>query len=126
MAAGRGRPRCGECRGDLPWIVNANDGSFGSAIDTGLLVLVDLWAPWCGPCRLVAPVLEQLAKTYAGRLKVIKVNVDESPGLASKYRATSIPMLLFLADEIVVDSVVGAQPENVLRQRVEKLLSTLQ
>ncbi len=121
-----GRPRCGHCQGGLPWVVDADDASFASATDTRLLTLVDLWAPWCGPCRLVAPVLERLAVEYAGRLKVVKVNVDESPGLASRYRATSIPMLLFLHDDSVLETVVGAQPEHVLRQRIELLLPNLE
>ena len=71
---------------------------------------------------MVAPVLEQLAVRYAGRLKVVKVNVDESPTLASSFNATSIPMLMFLRDGAVVDKVVGAQPEHVLRQRIDALL----
>lgn len=119
-----GRPRCGHCQVDLPWLVNAGDASFAAAIDTPLLVLVDLWAPWCGPCRMVAPILERLAAAYVGRLKVVKVNVDESPALASKYRASSIPMLLFLRNGELIDTIVGAQPEHVLRQRIDALFST--
>jgi thioredoxin 2 len=124
--AAAGRPRCGHCQGDLPWVVDANDASFVLATETRLLTIVDLWAPWCGPCRLVAPVLEQLAGAYAGRLKVVKVNVDESPGLASKFRASSIPMLVFLHGGNVLDTVVGAQPEHVLRQRIDYLLPTIE
>lgn len=107
-------------------MVDADDASFASATDTHLLTLVDLWAPWCGPCRLVGPVLERLASAYAGHLKVIKVNVDGSPGLAAKYLATSIPMLLFLHEGRLLDTVVGAQPEHVLRQRVDYLLPTIE
>ncbi len=121
-----GRPKCGHCQSNLPWVVNADDVSFTSATDTRLLTLVDLWAPWCGPCRLVAPVLEQLASAYAGRLKVVKVNVDESPQLASKFQATSIPTLLLLHEGNVLDTVVGAQPEHVLRQRIDSLLPTIE
>jgi thioredoxin 2 len=117
-----GRPQCGQCHRDLPWIVDADDVTFAAATDTELLTLVDLWAPWCGPCRLVAPVLEQLALSYAGRLKVVKVNVDESPRLASTYRAQSIPMLVFLSDGNLVDTVIGAQPEHLLRRKVDDLL----
>jgi thioredoxin 2 len=119
-----GRPVCGRCRRDLPWVVDADDVSFATAIDTPTLTLVDLWAPWCGPCRLVSPVLERLASSYAGRLKVVKVNVDESPAIASRYRATSIPMLLFLGDGSVLDTVVGALPEHLLQQRIYRLLPT--
>ncbi len=121
-----GRPQCGQCHGGLPWVVDADDTSFASATDTRLLTIVDLWAPWCGPCRLVAPVLERLAVEYAGRLKVVKVNVDDSPRLASKYRASSIPMLVFLHAGNVLDTVVGAQADHVVRKRIDLLLPNLE
>lgn len=117
-----GRPNCARCHQPLPWVVDAGDTDFGAAVDTGALTLVDLWAPWCGPCRMVAPVLERLAVDYAGRLKVVKVNVDESPQVAQRYRATSIPMLLFLRKGELVETVVGAQPDHVLRVHVDRLL----
>ncbi len=119
-----GWPRCRHCREGLPWVVEVDDSSFSSATETSLLTLIDLWAPWCGPCRLVAPVLERLATIYAGQLKVVKVNVDESPRLASKYQAMSIPMLVFERRGRVLETVVGAQPEQVLRQHVDQLLAT--
>ncbi len=115
----RGRPRCGKCHVDLPWLVDAEDASFASAIDTGLLVLVDLWAPWCGPCRMVAPILEKLAAAYAGRLKVVKVDVDRAPEIARRFNASSIPMLLLVRDGAVVQTIVGAQPERVLVQAID-------
>ncbi len=123
--AAHGRPRCGQCTGDLPWVVDADDETFASAVDTTLLTLVDLWVPWCGPCRLVAPVLERLAIEYSARLKVVKVNVDDCPQVASKFQATSIPMLVFLDQKRVVDTVVGAQPERTLRQHIDRLLSNI-
>ena len=83
--------------------------------------MVDLWAPWCGPCKAVAPILEKLSIDLAGDLKVVKVNVDESPQTARRYQATSIPMLLFLRDGQLVDTVVGAQPERVLREHISAL-----
>ncbi|MDH4171907.1 MAG: thioredoxin [Acidimicrobiia bacterium] len=113
-----GRPRCAECQADLPWLVEAGDDDFERAVDTRRLVLVDLWAPWCGPCRMVAPILEIMAAEFAGRLKVVKVNVDESPRTAQRYQAMSIPMLLFLRDGDLVDTIVGAQPEPTMRQAV--------
>jgi thioredoxin 2 len=111
-----GHPRCAGCHVDLPWLIDADDADFAAAVDTKPLVLVDLWAPWCGPCRMVAPTLEKLSREFAGRLKVVKVNVDESPQVAQRYNARSIPMLLFMRDGEVIDTVVGAQPEHVMRQ----------
>jgi len=102
----------------LPWVVEAGDEDFSEAVDTKQLVLVDLWAPWCGPCRMVAPVLETLSRDFAGGLKVVKVNVDESPRIAQRYQAMSIPMLLFMRNGDVVETVVGAQPDPVLRDKV--------
>jgi thioredoxin 2 len=120
--ASSGRPRCAKCHADLPWLVDAGDGDFDAAVTTKRLVLVDLWAPWCGPCRMVAPVLERLAQDLAGDVKVVKVNVDTSPQVAQRFDARSIPMLLFMRDGTLVDTVVGAQPDHVLRARVGQLL----
>jgi thioredoxin 2 len=103
-------------------VADATDATLAGAVDTSSLVLVDLWAPWCGPCRMVAPVLERLAERYAGRLKVVKVNVDENPRTAAMYDASSIPTLVMLRDGAVVGRVVGAQPEPVLAAQVEPLL----
>jgi thioredoxin 2 len=105
----------------VPWLVDAGDADFAAAVDTKRLVLVDLWAPWCGPCRMVAPVLEKLANEFADSLKVVKVNVDESPRVAQRYEARSIPMLLFMRGGELVETVIGAQPEHVLRARIEAL-----
>jgi thioredoxin 2 len=118
-----GKPTCAKCHADLPWLVDATDGDFSAAIDTSRLVLVDLWAPWCGPCKMVAPILEKLSKDFAGDLKVVKVDVDQSPMTAQRYSASSIPMLLFVRDGDVIDRVVGAQPEHVLRAAIEQQLA---
>jgi thioredoxin 2 len=122
--AAKGRPRCGKCSADLPWLVEADDASFGGAVDTGVLVLVDLWAAWCGPCRTIAPILERLAVTYAGRLKVVKVDVDRAQKTAARFRASSIPMLLLMRDGKVVDTIVGAQPERVFVKAIDAQLAT--
>jgi thioredoxin 2 len=119
--AASGGPSCAKCRARLPWLVDAGDAEFDRAVATKRLVLVDLWAPWCGPCRMVAPVVEKLSAEFAESLKVVKVNVDESPATAQRFSASSIPMLLFLRDGQLVDKVVGAQPEHVLRSRIEAL-----
>ena len=122
--ASAGHPRCPKCHTDLPWLVDAGDADFDAAIGTGQLVLVDLWAPWCGPCRMVAPILERLSVDYAGRVKVVKVDVDQAPAVARRYDARSIPMMLFLRDGDVINTVVGAQPEHVMRTLVDSYLRT--
>lgn len=121
-AAAAGRPRCASCKRDLPWIADATDADFAQVTKTSELVLVDLWAPWCGPCRMVAPVLERLAERYAGKVKVVKVNVDDSPQVARTFDASSIPTLVFLRDGKPVDRVVGAQPEPALAGTIDRLL----
>ncbi|MBL8929793.1 MAG: thioredoxin [Kineosporiaceae bacterium] len=118
-----GRPRCASCHADLPWLVDATDAELASALSTSQLVLVDLWAPWCGPCRMVAPVLERLAVRYAGQVKVVKVNVDDNPLAARRFGASSIPTLAFVRDDETVGRIVGAQPEPVLVQRINALLA---
>jgi thioredoxin 2 len=118
-----GRPRCATCHRDLPWLVDAGDGDFDAAVDGDRLVLVDLWAPWCGPCKAVAPILVSLARDYAGELKIVKVDVDTAPITAQRFSATSIPTLLFLRRGAVVDRLVGAHPEHVMRERVKTLLA---
>ena len=118
-----GRPQCASCHAPLPWIVDVGDSGFAAATRTDQLVLVDLWAPWCGPCRMVAPILERLATRYAGRVKVVKVNVDDNPRTAARYDAKSIPTLVMLRNGATVARLVGAQPEPVLRKRIEALLA---
>ena len=120
---GKGRPQCASCHAALPWLVNVDDHDFAAAVNTNQIVLVDLWAPWCGPCRMVAPVLERLSKQYAGTVKVVKVNVDHNPLTAQRYDAQSIPTLVILRNGKTVTRLVGAQPEAVLKQRIEALLA---
>ncbi len=118
-----GHPRCPTCQTDLPGLVDATDADFDAAVATHVLVVVDLWAPWCGPCRMIAPVLEQLSREMAGRLKVVKVNVDDNPRLSMRFKAQSIPMLLLLRDGEVVDTMIGAQPAPILRSRIQGALT---
>lgn len=103
--------------------MDATDADFEEIADTNVLVVVDLWAPWCGPCRQIAPALEALSREMAGRLKVVKVNVDESPGLAQRFNARSIPMLLILDGGRVIDTMIGAQPTPMLRNRISGALA---
>ena len=114
----KGVPHCGNCGAKLAWLVNATDTTFEPEAKAAVPVLVDLWAPWCGPCRIVGPILEQLATDYAGRLKVVKVNVDDNPRLARQFQATSIPTLVVLKDGKPVDRVVGALPKTQLVARL--------
>lgn len=87
------------------------------------LVLVDFWAVWCGPCQMVGPIVEELAVEYDGKLKVCKLNTDENPDIASKYRIMGIPTLMFFKNGSVVDQVVGAVPKAQLKSKIESLLS---
>lgn len=123
-AAASGKPSCAKCKAALPWLTTADDRTFAAVVlESRTPVLVDLWAPWCGPCRMVAPVVERIANRYAGRLKVTKVNVDDSPGVARQYDAMSIPTLLLVRDGSVVDRVVGAVPEVQLEAFVRPVVS---
>jgi thioredoxin 1 len=88
------------------------------------LVMVDFWAAWCGPCRIVAPTVEELAKEYAGRLKVVKLNTDENPDVASRYKIMGIPTLMFFKNGEKVDQVVGAVPKEQLKSKIEELLGS--
>lgn len=122
-AAAGGIPRCAKCHQNLPWVVNAGDEDFGTVAEKARMpVLVDLWAPWCGPCRAVGPIVEELAAELAGRLKVVKVNVDEAPATSDRFQVRSIPTLLFLRGGQVVDKVIGAPPRQALRQWVQQSL----
>ena len=119
----RGSPHCGSCGKPLPWVVDATDATFDVEARSSAPVLVDLWAPWCGPCRFVSPILEELATENAGRLKVVKVNVDENPALSARFDARSIPTLVVLRDGRVVDRVVGALPKPQLAARLSPHLA---
>ncbi len=119
-AARTGRPRCGNCHHPLPWIAHAGDDDFTEvAENTSIFVLVDLWAPWCGPCRMVTPALEQVAKDLAGQVKLVKVNVDSAPTIAQRFSVQAVPTLLILANGEVIARQAGAAPANVLRQWVQ-------
>ena len=104
-------------------ILQLNDSNFDTEIKNATLpVLVDFWAPWCGPCRMIAPILDKIAAHFNGQAIVAKVNVDESPGVASRFRVSSIPTLLFFKNGEVREQVVGMQGEADLTARLKGLM----
>jgi thioredoxin 1 len=100
-----------------------NDANFDELVlQAGLPVLVDFWAEWCGPCRMVGPIVNELSTDYAGKLVVGKVDVDSNPGIASKYGIRNIPTILFFKDGVVVEKHVGAAPKSTLAAKIDSIL----
>ncbi|MEV0702224.1 thioredoxin [Saccharopolyspora sp. NPDC050389] len=105
----------------MPWIAEAGDADFAEVAEkSSLFVLVDLWAPWCGPCRMVSPALEQVAKELAGRVKLVKVNVDSAPNTSQRFTVQAVPTLLLLDRGRVIARQAGALPAPALREWVEQ------
>ena len=104
-------------------VVELSDANFeAEVLGSNLPVMVDFWAAWCGPCRMMAPIVEKAAMAYAGKFKFCKINVDENPEMAGRYQAMSIPLFIFFKNGEVVDKVLGAVPENQLRAKIESWL----
>ena len=123
-AAADGRPRCGNCHKPLPWIVSAGDQDFTEVVDkSSVPVLVDLWATWCGPCRMVSPALEQLATERAGQLKLVKVDVDASRAVSQRFEVQAVPTLLVVDHGQVLSRQSGATPIAALRNWLDQALS---
>ena len=123
-------PRCGRCKAPLtagaPAVdgrpITVTDATFGAEVERSPVpVVVDMWAAWCGPCRMVAPVIEELAAEMAGRVRFAKLNVDENPATASRFNVRSIPTLLVMRGGREVDRIVGALPKNELSRRLARL-----
>jgi thioredoxin 2 len=122
-AVAGGLPRCARCSTPLRWVVDATDAEFHAVADeSDLPVLVDVWAPWCGPCRMVSPALERLAGELAGRLKLVKVNADDNPEVSRRFEVRSIPTLVLLHHGEVLDTQIGALPEHQLHAWLESRL----
>jgi thioredoxin 2 len=122
-AVADGTPTCGNCHAPLPWIAEAGDADFGEVAERAPLpVLVDLWATWCRPCRMVSPALEQLATERAGRIKLVKVDVDANPAVAQRFETRAVPTLLVMRDGAVVARQAGAAPTATLRSWLEEAL----
>ncbi|MEK6647429.1 MAG: thioredoxin [Candidatus Firestonebacteria bacterium] len=100
--------------------IKITDADFEKEVlQSNITTLVDFWAEWCGPCRMVGPIIEELAGEYAGKAKICKVNVDESPNTASKYGIRSIPSLLIFKNGSVVDQIIGAQPKDNIKAKLD-------
>ena len=104
-------------------ILKLTDADFDAQVKTQPLLVVDFWAEWCGPCRMIAPMLEELAGEYADRIAVGKVNVDENRQVAARFGIRSIPTLLFFRDGARVDQVVGAHPKSTIKAKIDQLLN---
>ena len=99
------------------------DNFTSEVLDADVPVMIDFWAPWCGPCHMVAPIIEDLADKYEGRIKVAKVNLDESPALASEYGVRSIPAIFIFNNGEVAERTVGVQPEDTLSAMIDRVLA---
>ncbi|HEX6078911.1 MAG TPA: thioredoxin [Methylomirabilota bacterium] len=125
VAAGRS-PVCGKCHAPLPLGIPqpVTDASFARDVERSPVpVLVDAWAPWCGPCHMIAPVIDQLAGEWAGRVRVVKLNVDDNPATAARFGLRSIPTLLVMKDGREVDRLVGVQPKQEIARRLERAVA---
>ena len=123
-AAAPGVPHCGNCKKPLPWLAEADERSFAAVVERSPLpTLVDFWAPWCGPCRMVEPVVEQLSRDLAGRLKVVRVNADEAPHLSQRFQIMGIPALLLFEAGQLRDRVTGAMDATRMRRWIEPHLA---
>ena len=116
--------KCGRCGHDLfdGEVINATGETLDKLLKDDLPVVIDFWAPWCGPCRMVAPVVEELADEYDGKIEFVKVNTDDNPNTAVKYGIRSIPTLLVFKDGETVGQIVGFRPKSDLKKRLDAVV----
>jgi thioredoxin 2 len=121
------KPKCGRCKNPLPIRLEpltVTDGTFAADVEGSIMpVLVDAWAAWCGPCRMIAPVVEELATEMIGRARIAKLNVDENPQTASRFNLRSIPTLLVVKSGREVDRIIGVQPKQEILRRLERAIA---
>ena len=124
-AAATGKPRCGKCHTDLPWLANIDGPELDTIVaNSSIPMLVDLWAPWCGPCRAVAPALEQLAIDRAGNVRVTKVNVEDWPAVSTQLGVRGIPTMILYNNGAEVARQVGALPGDQIGRWIDSALAT--
>lgn len=122
-AAAGSVPKCGNCHQQLPWVVDAGDDDFAEVVERSPVpVLVDMWATWCGPCRMVSPALERIATDRRGRIKLAKVDVDAAPRLSQRFEIRAVPTLMVVRDGEVIARQAGAAPEPALRTWLDAAL----
>ncbi len=125
--AGGSTPICGKCKAPLSLAVHpitVTDANFSAEVEHATLpVLLDMWAPWCGPCRMIAPIVDELAAEMAGKIRVGKLNVDENPAISDRFNVRGIPALLILKNGREIDRIVGVQPKAEIVKRIGRALA---
>ena len=116
-------PVCGKCRNPLPWIVDGTDTDFDTELQTTFPVLVDFWAEWCAPCRATAPVLNNLAGDKAGRIKIVKMNVDQNPETAGRFQIRSIPTMMLFKNGQAVETLIGVMSKEAILKKISPHLA---
>ena len=116
-------PQCSHCHSPLPWLHEGTDATFASDVQASVPVLVDFWAPWCGPCRIVGSILEEVAAELAGKVRVVKVDVDQNPQSPGQFQVQGIPTIVMFLNDEPVDEIIGAVPKFMLLDRVKHLIN---